>query len=43
MAHQDPGNAPSDAPNMIPLSDKAQVIDEFMAFDEVAKAMPRGI
>ncbi len=41
--HQDPDNAPSDGPNMIRLSDMAQVIDELMAFDKVAKAMPRGI
>ncbi len=39
--HQDPDNAPSDGPNMIHLSDMPQVIDELMAFDKVAKAMPR--
>lgn len=39
--HQDPDNAPSDGPNMIRLSDMGLVIDELMAFDAVAKAMPR--
>ncbi len=41
--HQDPDHAPSDGPNMIHLSDMPRIIDELMALDAVAKAMPRGI
>jgi len=41
--HQDPDNAPSDGPNMIHLHHMKQVIKELMAFDKVAKEMPRSI
>ena len=35
--HQDPDNAPSDGPNMVPLSDMPRLIETLMAFDEIAK------
>ncbi|MEO3385852.1 3-deoxy-8-phosphooctulonate synthase [Mesorhizobium sp. CAU 1741] len=35
--HQDPDNAPSDGPNMVPLKDMPRLIETLMAFDEVAK------
>ncbi len=38
--HQDPDNAPSDGPNMIPLAEIKGVIETLMAFDRVAKANP---
>ena len=38
--HQDPDNAPSDGPNMIPLDQMAGLIDTLMAFDRLAKANP---
>ena len=38
--HQDPDNAPSDGPNMIPLSEIKGVIETLMEFDRVAKARP---
>jgi 2-dehydro-3-deoxyphosphooctonate aldolase (KDO 8-P synthase) len=38
--HQDPDNAPSDGPNMIPLSQMAGLIGSLMAFDRLAKADP---
>ncbi|MCZ6765083.1 MAG: 3-deoxy-8-phosphooctulonate synthase [Alphaproteobacteria bacterium] len=38
--HQDPDKAPSDGPNMVHLSDMAEIIDTLMAFDAVAKANP---
>jgi len=38
--HQDPDNAPSDGPNMIPLSEIKDVIETLMAFDRLAKAAP---
>jgi len=38
--HQDPDNAPSDGPNMVPLADLPALIDTLMAFDAVAKANP---
>ncbi|MDD9877980.1 MAG: 3-deoxy-8-phosphooctulonate synthase [Magnetovibrio sp.] len=38
--HQDPDNAPSDGPNMIPLSEIKGVIETLMAFDRLAKARP---
>ncbi len=35
--HQDPDNAPSDGPNMVPLRDFAALIGELMAIDAVVK------
>jgi 2-dehydro-3-deoxyphosphooctonate aldolase (KDO 8-P synthase) len=36
--HQDPDNAPSDGPNMIPLKDLAPLLERLMKFDRIAKA-----
>lgn len=36
--HQDPDNAPSDGPNMVPLKDLPALLEKLMAFDRVAKA-----
>ena len=38
--HQDPDNAPSDGPNMIPLSEIKGVIEMLMEFDQLAKGRP---
>ncbi|PZQ99691.1 MAG: 3-deoxy-8-phosphooctulonate synthase [Cereibacter sphaeroides] len=38
--HEDPDNAPSDGPNMVPLSQMPALIDSLMAFDRLAKADP---
>ncbi len=38
--HEDPDNAPSDGPNMIPLDQMDSVIKSLMAFDAMAKADP---
>lgn len=38
--HQDPDNAPSDGPNMIPLDEIRGVIETLMEFDRLAKARP---
>lgn len=38
--HEDPNNAPSDGPNMIPLDQMDGVIESLMAFDRLAKADP---
>ena len=35
--HQDPDNAPSDGPNMVPLKDMPALIETLMAFDRIAK------
>lgn len=35
--HQDPDNAPSDGPNMVPLNDFENLISELMAIDRVVK------
>jgi 2-dehydro-3-deoxyphosphooctonate aldolase (KDO 8-P synthase) len=35
--HQDPDNAPSDGPNMVPLDRMEALIGELMAFDRLAK------
>ncbi|BCG94742.1 3-deoxy-8-phosphooctulonate synthase [Mesorhizobium sp. 131-2-1] len=35
--HQDPDNAPSDGPNMVPLEDMPALLERLMAFDRVAK------
>ena len=37
--HQDPDNAPSDGPNMVPLADMAALIENLLEFDRVAKAV----
>ena len=36
--HEDPDNAPSDGPNMVPLKDFEALVAELQAFDAVAKA-----
>ena len=36
--HQDPDNAPSDGPNMVPLTDMPALLERLMAFDRVTKA-----
>jgi 2-dehydro-3-deoxyphosphooctonate aldolase (KDO 8-P synthase) len=36
--HQDPDRAPSDGPNMIPLSELESLLSELLAFDKLAKA-----
>jgi len=36
--HQDPDNAPSDGPNMIPLAELEPLLRNLMAFDALAKA-----
>ncbi len=38
--HEDPDNAPSDGPNMIPLDQMRGLIETLMAFDRLAKADP---
>lgn len=38
--HEDPDNAPSDGPNMIPLDQMDHVVSSLMAFDKLAKADP---
>src|SRR6056297_2604188 len=38
--HEDPDNAPSDGPNMIPLSQMPALIESLMQFDRLAKANP---
>lgn len=38
--HQDPDSAPSDGPNMIPLSQLKDVIETLAAFDDLAKRRP---
>ena len=37
-AHQDPDHAPSDGPTMIPLDQMAALLDNLLAFDQLAKA-----
>jgi len=41
--HQDPDKAPSDGPNMIPLSEIKGVIDMLMEFGRIAQARPVSI
>lgn len=36
--HQDPDNAPSDGPNMVPLDQMPALLERLMAFDKLAKA-----
>ena len=39
--HEDPDNAPSDGPNMVPLKDFAALVSELMAIDRVVKKTAR--
>lgn len=41
--HQDPDNAPSDGPNMVPLAAMPALIGTLMEFDRLAKAKPISI
>ena len=36
--HQDPDNAPSDGPNMVPIKDLPALLETLMALDAIAKA-----
>jgi 2-dehydro-3-deoxyphosphooctonate aldolase (KDO 8-P synthase) len=36
--HQDPDRAPSDGPNMLPLSAMEPLLQELLEFDRLAKA-----
>ncbi len=38
--HEDPDRAPSDGPNMVPLSRMAQLLEDLLAFDRLAKQHP---
>lgn len=38
--HEDPDNAPSDGPNMIPLTQMPELIESLMQFDALAKKNP---
>lgn len=38
--HEDPDNAPSDGPNMIPLHEMPKLVKTLMEFDKLAKANP---
>lgn len=38
--HEDPDNAPSDGPNMIPLKQMGALVESLMAFDKLAKSNP---
>jgi 2-dehydro-3-deoxyphosphooctonate aldolase (KDO 8-P synthase) len=38
--HPDPDRAPSDGPNMVPLTAMPALLDELVAFDRIAKARP---
>ncbi|MBE7185506.1 MAG: 3-deoxy-8-phosphooctulonate synthase [Methylobacterium mesophilicum] len=37
--HQDPDNAPSDGPNMVPLDKMRGMLERLMAFDRIAKGL----
>lgn len=37
--HEDPDNAPSDGPNMVPLSDMPRLIETLLSFDRIAKGL----
>jgi 2-dehydro-3-deoxyphosphooctonate aldolase (KDO 8-P synthase) len=41
--HQDPDRAPSDGPNMLPLSQLGGVIAELQAIDRVVKGAREGV
>jgi len=36
--HEDPDNAPSDGPNMVPISDLQRLLETLLAFDRISKA-----
>lgn len=36
--HEDPDNAPSDGPNMVPLAEMPRLLEKLLAFDAIAKA-----
>jgi len=36
--HEDPDNAPSDGPNMVPIADMPKLLDTLLAIDRIAKA-----
>lgn len=36
--HEDPDNAPSDGPNMVPLKDMPRLLEKLLAFDAIAKS-----
>ena len=36
--HEDPDNAPSDGPNMVPLSELEQLLSQLQQFDKIAKS-----
>lgn len=38
--HEDPDNAPSDGPNMVPLKEFSRLVSELQAIDRVVKALP---
>ncbi|MGJ3258755.1 MAG: 3-deoxy-8-phosphooctulonate synthase [Rhodospirillales bacterium] len=38
--HQDPDNAPSDGPNMIPIDNLEAVLKDLISFDRLAKSQP---
>ena len=37
--HQDPDNAPSDGPNMVPIREMASLLDTLVKFDQLAKSL----
>ncbi|SBW13954.1 2-dehydro-3-deoxyphosphooctonate aldolase [Brucella sp. 10RB9215] len=37
--HEDPDNAPSDGPNMVPIDKMPALLEKLMAFDRIAKAL----
>ena len=41
--HQDPDNAPSDGPNMVPLKEMPALIETLLELDRIAKARPAAI
>ena len=41
--HEDPDNAPSDGPNMVPLKDLPGLLETLVEFDRLAKARPLSI
>lgn len=38
--HENPDSAPSDGPNMIPLTEMAELVETLMQFDQLAKSSP---
>jgi 2-dehydro-3-deoxyphosphooctonate aldolase (KDO 8-P synthase) len=37
--HENPGAAPSDGPNMVPLKELPKLIENLIAFDKLAKSL----